>query len=186
METQEFEQKLKENHEKSYAWALALCFYDHALAEDILQESYLKAFKAVGKFREDSSLKTWLYRIIQNTARDYLRVNKRRQELTADFLDDQKKFKSDSKEKKVRAQGDRKAMSFQLEKLSKREREVIELVYFQELSTDETAEIIGISRSSVNTYLKRAKERMHGNISHDFRQTDCPSFEKTITHLVDR
>lgn len=184
MEQKNFESFLRENHSKSFAWALSLCFYDRALAEDILQESYLKAFKSLESFNEQSSLKTWLYKIIQNTTRDYLRVHKRRQELTSDFLDGQKVHKSDSKEYKVRAEADKKALLFYLDKLSKREKEVIELVYYQELSTDEAGEILGITRSSVNTYLKRAKESMHGKISDGYRQEGCPDIEKSITHLI--
>lgn len=45
-------------------------------AKDILQEAFIKAYKNMGRFRKDSSFYTWFYRIVINTARDYLRKKK--------------------------------------------------------------------------------------------------------------
>lgn len=55
--------------------------------EDIVQESFIKAYRALGKFRGDSAFYTWLYRIAVNTAKNYLMAAGRRP-LTHDFDDD--------------------------------------------------------------------------------------------------
>jgi RNA polymerase sigma-70 factor (ECF subfamily) len=51
---------------------------DHAEAMDVSQEAFIKAYRAIGKFRGDSAFYTWLYRIAINTAKNYLVAQKRR------------------------------------------------------------------------------------------------------------
>ena len=57
------------------AWRLSS---DEAAAEDIVQEAFIKAWRKLGKFRMESSFKSWLHRITVNTAMDYLRKCSRR------------------------------------------------------------------------------------------------------------
>jgi RNA polymerase sigma-70 factor (ECF subfamily) len=51
---------------------------DHAEAQDIAQESFIRAYRAIGNFRGDSQFYTWLYRIAVNTAKNHLVAMKRR------------------------------------------------------------------------------------------------------------
>jgi RNA polymerase sigma-70 factor (ECF subfamily) len=51
---------------------------DHAEAQDVAQEAFIKAYRAMAKFRGDSAFYTWLYRIAINTAKNYLVAQKRR------------------------------------------------------------------------------------------------------------
>ena len=51
---------------------------DHADALDVAQEAFIKAYRAIGKFRGDSAFYTWLYRIAINTAKNWLVAQKRR------------------------------------------------------------------------------------------------------------
>ena len=51
---------------------------DHAEALDVAQEAFIKAYRAIGKFRGDSAFYTWLYRIAINTAKNWLVAQKRR------------------------------------------------------------------------------------------------------------
>ena len=53
---------------------------DTHLAEDIAQEAFVKAYKSLKSFREESAFYTWLYRITANTAKNYLKSKKRRKE----------------------------------------------------------------------------------------------------------
>ena len=51
------------------------------LAEDISQEAFIKSFKSIDSFREESSFYTWVYRIAVNTAKNYLVSSKRKSEV---------------------------------------------------------------------------------------------------------
>ena len=73
-----FETLVREHQTRVYNLALRMCGNPED-ALDISQETFLKAWRTLGKFRGDCSLGTWLYRIASNLCIDQLRKNKRRQ-----------------------------------------------------------------------------------------------------------
>ena len=80
-----------ENHRPTvYAIACRLAGPDDA--DDIVMETYLKAWRALPRFHRRAALKTWLYRIAHNCAMDFIRARSRRQDrvLPADEADDDK------------------------------------------------------------------------------------------------
>ena len=184
MNKTDFENKLKEIHIQSYQWALSQVSYQKEIAEEILQEAYIKAFNNRESFKDKSSFKTWLYTIIKNTAIDHFRKQNRRNELNVVALKDAKNAKTATQEKRIRQKGDREAADHILSSLSKREKEVVELIMYQDLSPTEAAEIMGVSRGSVNTYLKRAKEALKNKIEKERKSPTGPSFEKTYTYNI--
>lgn len=180
MSPEEFEKEVKKLHDNCYQWSLSICKQPE-LAEEVLQESYLKAFNSLESFNEDSSLKTWLFTIIRNTSYDLFRKTSRRNELDEDFLRGEKKASTALQERKLRAKGDREAAQYLLEKLSKREREVIELTVYQGLKIREAAEVMGVTLGSASSYLKRAKKSLKGEVLKERQNPKGPSFEKTYT-----
>ncbi len=67
---------------QSRAIGIAMKFVkDLQIAEDVAQESFIKAYKSLDSFREESAFYTWLYRITTNTAKNYLISKKRKKEL---------------------------------------------------------------------------------------------------------
>ena len=67
---------------QSRAIGIAMKFVkDLQIAEDVAQESFIKAYKSLDSFREESAFYTWLYRITSNTAKNYLISKKRKKEL---------------------------------------------------------------------------------------------------------
>jgi len=61
--------------------------YDHQEVMDLTQETFIKAFRAVDRFRGDSAFYTWLYRIAVNTAKNFLEARSRRPQGSADASD---------------------------------------------------------------------------------------------------
>ena len=59
---------------------------ERSLAEDIAQEAFIKSYKSIESFREESSFYTWIYRITVNTAKNYLVSSKRRDEVVISDL----------------------------------------------------------------------------------------------------
>ena len=120
---------------------LRLCYVqlqDQALAEDAVQETFLKAYKGFDSFRGDSSEKTWLTRIAVNTCRDFQRggwFKHTDRRVTPDMLP---------------------VGTVQPRKM----REAILLYYYQDMSTEEIAETLGIAQSSVSNRLRRGREKL--------------------------
>lgn len=129
------------------------CVYlhDRALAEDAVQETFLKAFRALPRFRGESSEKTWLMRIAINTCRDMQRSGWFR---LIDRRVDPEQIPLCSH------QESHTELVLAIAALSPKLREVVLLYYYQNLSVNEIAQILHIHHSSVSNRLSRAKQQL--------------------------
>ena len=135
---------------------LRLCYVqlqDQALAEDAVQETFLKAYKGFDSFRGDSSEKTWLTRIAVNTCRDFQRggwFKHTDRRVTPDMLP----------VGTVQPDTEDLDLSLAVMKLPRKMREAILLYYYQDMSTEEIAETLDIAQSSVSNRLRRGREKL--------------------------
>lgn len=130
--------------------------YSDAEAEEVVQEVFIAAFRYIGRFRGQSRLRTWLYRITVNRALKRRRWWGRRREVGADPLE---RRQSPGVGADARA-ADRQALSIVgdcLDKLEVRKRTVLILHELEGLDTKEIAEIMHCPRSTVLTRLARAR-----------------------------
>ena len=130
------------------------CLRDRMLAEDAVQEAFVKVYRSLDDLRPDLNEKAWLYKIAVNCSRDILRgawfkrINRR---VTPDMMPDPAGPPLSEEAIDVnRAIG----------KLNPKQREVILLRYYQGFSETEIADILGLSQSSVAGRLKRAKAQL--------------------------
>jgi RNA polymerase sigma-70 factor (ECF subfamily) len=136
-------------------------------AEDVTQEAFLKAWRALDRFRTDAPFRPWLLAIVANEARNRLRSNRRRREAppqepsavlaapTMDPIDPEP-----SPEERVLATDDRRRLLAALDLLREEDRLVIGARYLLELSEAETAEALGLARGTVKSRLSRAMTRL--------------------------
>jgi len=142
--------------------------WDPAEACDVVQEVFLKIFRKIGTFRGDSSLKTWVYRIAVNEARNHCRWNGRHRghEVALDGDDDSRGCRDT-----LAAAGaspydfvlDRERhhlVEEALAELSPSFRSVVVLRDVEELSYEEIAEILGLPLGTVKSRLLRGREAL--------------------------
>lgn len=135
---------------------LRLCYIqlrDQSMAEDAVQETFLKAFRSWDAFRGDCGEKTWLTRIAVNTCRDmqrggWLRHTDRR--VTPDMLP----------EAIVPPAEDHQDLTLAVMNLPRKYREAIMLYYYQDMDTMEIGKALGIAQSSVSNRLRRGREML--------------------------
>ena len=135
---------------------LRLCFIqlrDQALAEDAVQETFLKAYKNYSLFRGDCSEKTWLTRIAVNTCRDFQRgawFKHTDRRITPEMLPI------------GTAQPDMEDydLSLAVMELPRKFREVIILYYYQDMGVEEIAETVGVAQSTVSNRLRKGREKL--------------------------
>ena len=134
---------------------LRLCLLylgDQALAEDAVQETFLRALRAWPHFRGESSEETWLTRIAINVCKNELRSPWRRRRAPAESLDTLAVEGPDPEDDTlVRA----------VSHLPLKYREVVVLYYYREWSTTQIAQRLGISVSTVTVRLSRARKMLH-------------------------
>ena len=135
---------------------LRMCYIqlrDRTLAEDAVQETFIKAYRNLSTFAGNASEKTWLTKIAINTCRDlnrsgWLRLMDRR--YTPEMLPEAAMHFEESEEELVLA----------VMQLPCKLREVILLYYYQGMNTMDIADSLGISQSSVSGRLKRARDKI--------------------------
>ena len=150
---EERRQWLEAAMEKYEESLLRLCFAylkDRALAEYAAQETFLKAFRGLSKYRGDSDEKTWLTRIAMNTCRDIRR--------SAWFRHVDRGAGLDSlPEPSIPFTPRDDTLVRSIMGLARRHREVILLHYYQDLTVQEIASVLGLSRSAVYNRLEKAQ-----------------------------
>lgn len=177
-----FENQLKEIHQAAFYWALTCASYDQYLAEEVLQESYYKALSKFEQYDESRPLKAWFFTIIRNTSTDLFRKKNRTYENNEKFQQQAKLYKTSTQLSRVQNEKDRLTFLGYLEKLSKREREVIDLVYYQQMTIKQAAEIMNIKQGSAAGYLKKAKSALKDIILTPVQpEAGTPAFDKTWT-----
>jgi RNA polymerase sigma-70 factor (ECF subfamily) len=148
-----------------YAVACRLAGPDDA--EDVVMDTYLKAWKALPRFRQGSSLRTWLYRISHNCALDYLRNRKRKAETHWDDAPSEgariENVPDGAQRSPAEAMSDRETghlLTRAMARLSPEHRTSLELRFADEMSYAEIAAATGVSIGTVMSRLFNAKRRL--------------------------
>ena len=136
----------KRHHAAAYRVALSLIGQDD-LAQDVVQDSFLKAFRALGGFRADASFRTWLLTITANEAKGALRRSGRRRESVLDEGVSEASEELDPAEAAVVADEARRARSV-LERLPEKQRLSVTLRIEEGLSFREIGEVTGSSEGA--------------------------------------
>jgi len=149
------QRELADLHPKSFGWAVACCLYDRVEAEEVLQTSYLKVLSGRARFDRRSSFKTWLFGVIRRTAGEA----RRRRFLGQLLLARMERFRPEPAAPVAETRDDRAVLSL-LRRLAPRQREVLELVFYQDLSLAEAAAVMRVSVGAARVHYHRGKEKL--------------------------
>lgn len=173
--------QLAEHHAASCGWALACCGHDPVLAEDVLQTAYLKVLQERARFDGRSAFKTWWFAVIRHTAADERRRLWVRRLKLAAFGAQQPSAIHEEAFGEALDGADRQALFTKaLAALPTRQREVLHLVFYQELSIEQAAEVLGVSLGTARTHYERGKKRLRdwleeAEVSHEAARTRQPN-----------
>lgn len=148
-------------HPHSFGWALACCGHRREDAEDVLHDVYVKVLGGEARFEGRSALKTWLFGVIRQTARARRRRDSMRRLLGvrhASRLDGPTPIGSPDDDAIASDRRDRTRCA--LTRLATRQREVLQLVFYHDLTIEEAAKIMDVSLGSARVHYDRAKRRM--------------------------
>lgn len=130
---------------------------DHSLAEDITQDVFVKVYRNLARFREQSSIHTWIYRIAVNECKAHLRSWAFRHILPHSWI---KGGADRATEHIVLEQAERDHLVQQVLQLPPMYRQVIALHYYADLSIAEVACVLSVSEGTVRTRLYRARQQL--------------------------
>ena len=147
--------ELAQGHLESHAWAVRCCRGDAMEAEDVLHRAYMKVLDGEARFSGRSSFKTWLFGVIRRTSREQARQGWLRVLRLERWWHDREPNEDSIPE------DDRVArLRMVLGQLSKRQQEVLHLVFYQDLTIQEAAEVLAIPVGTARTHYERGKERL--------------------------
>jgi RNA polymerase sigma-70 factor (ECF subfamily) len=161
METEKLREQLEQHHASSFGWAMGCCRRDPAEAEDVLHNVYVKVLEGKARFNGDSSFKTWLFAVIRKTASDQRRQHFLRSMIVTRATEHIVSSSRNEHPDESAYRGEMQTI-FQraLGRLSSRQREALQLVFYHELKIEEAAAVMGVSLGSARTHYERGKKRL--------------------------
>ncbi len=156
---------VREYQERVY-WHVRKMVIDHDDADDLVQEIFVKVWKNLGSFREDSKLYTWIYRIATNECLTFLKKKKRKYFVP---IGDVTKELSEKLDEDVSISGDEVQLKLQkaLLKLPDKQRIVFNMKYFDEMKFSEIAEVTGTSVGALKASYHHAVKKIEEFITDD-------------------
>jgi RNA polymerase sigma-70 factor (ECF subfamily) len=163
----DLETDLARHHRAAFGWALACCRWDRSAAEDVLQTTYLKIVDGRARFGGRSAFRTWLFGVIRRTASE-----ERRRRMLGRFLPlsrfNGRDPRADPAALVVRAEATARLVDA-LRRLPARQRELLHLVFYQDLSIAEAGAVLGVSVGTARTHYQRGKARLRSLLGEEGR-----------------
>ncbi len=166
MDEIELRAQLEKHHGVSYGWALNCCSHNNTEAKDVLQLAYLKILQGRARYKGNSSFKTWLFSVIRFTAADerrraWFRCLGLKRYADTTLNDSTCAGHGDSLDK-----GDiSKIFKISFAQLPRRQKEVLHLVFYQDMSLQEASLVMGISIGSARTHYERGKGTLRKSLT---------------------
>ena len=150
----DIKQRLSNKRNSLYRLAYSWC-HQHDIADDIVQDAMAKALKNIKQLRDHEALDSWLYGILNNCWRDYLRSKR-----DIENIDDIVLINHETPEIAFERQDLSNIIQIQMEQLSVGQRQVLSLVDLQGCSYEEVARILDIPVGTVMSRLSRARKNL--------------------------
>lgn len=167
--------ELVQRHQKTMMRVALRMVRDWDGAEDVVQESFIKAYQGMGSFAERSSFRSWLYQITLNTAKNRLRSHKREHV----GLDHVTMATSADSEKRMIADDVHSLLRAEVDKLPERQRMALSLRIFDDLSFKEIAHIMecpyDTAKANYRHALMKLKSKMEVELKNFNINSDGPA-----------
>ena len=150
------------NRYKDLVFTLAIRMLKHREeAEEVAQDTFIKVFKSLSKFKGDSKFSTWIYKVTYNTCLDRLKKQKREQQVVSIDEFNTNQIKSiDNALDKMENEEREKAIQDCIQLLPADDAFLLTLFYFEEQSLEEIAKVIGLTANNVKVKLFRSRKKL--------------------------
>lgn len=150
------EDRLEDLHERSLGWARACCRWQEEEAEDVLHAVYLKVLEGRAVYGGRSQFSTWLFGVIRRTAQEQSRKRSTRRWLLLEHFSGASAQVPAWEGISIESTRLRRALAG----LPGRQREVLHLVFYCDLSIREASEAMGVRLGTARVHYERGKKRL--------------------------
>ena len=160
MDETELRNSLTALHSASFAWAMVCC-RDRELAEEVLQSVYVRVLDGRATHDGRAAFRTWMFAVIRNAARDQQRKRWWSRVLRLEFESLVKLVDPTAGDHlSVDESADLSAVRAALGRLPERQRQVAHLVFYEDLTVAEAANVMGVTVGTARQHYARAKESL--------------------------
>jgi RNA polymerase sigma-70 factor (ECF subfamily) len=170
MDQTDLRDELERLHSASFGWALWCCDHRREDAEEVLQTAYLKVLEGAARFNGRSSLRTWFFAVVRRTAWEQRRLRWVRELLLARWLWQPALVARGEPDEALRSSEESHTLRHAVAALPTRQREVLHLVFYQELTIEEAAKVLSISLGTARTHFERGKARLRTLLEQEARR----------------
>ena len=160
MDRSQLERELERLHLECWGWALACCNRDRELAEEALQTAYVRILSGRAKFGGASSVKTWVFGVIRLTAMEEVRRRRIRRTDVDDSMVIDLADPAPAPDLVAEFAERETALVGALARLSPRQREVLQLVFYHGMTIEVAAVVMHVSLGSARTHYERGKKAL--------------------------
>ncbi|MCH9695675.1 MAG: RNA polymerase sigma factor [Gammaproteobacteria bacterium] len=146
-------------HDQVFGWALSRCDYDRNVAEDLVQQTYVELLTGKAKFEQRSTLKTFVFSVVQNLAKSRYRRQASRLRLISNV-----KSRDIVEHAEVAVAAEYDALWGAVKALPQRQRDILELVFCRELTIDEASAVMGVTTGTGRVHYDRAKKALRARL----------------------
>ena len=130
-------------------------------AEEVAQDTFIKAFKSLNRFKGDSKFSTWIYRIAYNTSLDRIKKNKKHfNDVAIDEFTENKIQTIDNALSQLESEEKNQAIQKCVEQLPSDDAFLLTLYYFEDQTLDEISKVIGLTPNNVKVKLYRSRKKL--------------------------
>ena len=165
MERAQLDCELEKLHAESHGWALACCGRDREEAGEVLQSAYLKVYSGKARFEGRSTFRTWLFGVIRRTAAEERRRNIVRRLRAAAYAVIAPSDTGAGSDTALEIAQRQERLLSALRELSPRQREVLQLVFYHDMTIEDAAAVMSVSIGTARTHYERGKVRLLEKLS---------------------
>jgi RNA polymerase sigma-70 factor (ECF subfamily) len=171
MDKTDLQDELERLHPASFGWALWCCDHRRDEAEEVLQAAYLKVLEGGARYDGRASLRTWFFSVVRRTAWEQRRRRWVRELLLGRWLTQMPTLAPHpAPDEALSSSEESRALLRILVKLPVRQREVLHLVFYQDLTIQEAAKVLNISLGTARTHFERGKARLRELLANEGKQ----------------
>ena len=148
-------------HGELFGWALSRCGYDRARAEDLVQQAYVEVLSGRARFGGQSTLKTFMFGVVQNLARSGFRQVAVRLRLVRTYGPHEEPSTSLAEADEGRQRDIWQAV----ESLPARQRDITELVFLRDLTVEEASKVMRVTVGTGRVHYDRAKKALAAKLA---------------------
>jgi RNA polymerase sigma-70 factor (ECF subfamily) len=153
---------LEAMHGQVFGWALSRCDFEQTVAEDLVQQAYVELLTGRARFDGESSLKTFVFAVVQNLSR-----NRYRRKATRLRLLQKAGSEPGADVAEMVELGEHDDLWKAVQELPARQRDVIELVFCRDMTIQEASTVMGVTTGTGRVHYDRAKKTLKSRLAND-------------------